>query len=543
MSWLARSLANSLKFEDQIDDESDYNGGDQQSAKCKREETRQSESSDEASGRGVKDDLSQLTKTLTRQIWGVASFLAPPPSSDRPDQPDRSDRAEDLVESSSSRSDRERLETNSSVSEWNRWESEDRSVNGEDVDQEMADAAGIAGIRSDFAEIGGKFRTGFSRLSSNKAVSEISKIASTFLPFGAEEDEEVEEEESGEKHAAESAVGVTDEVLAFARNIAMHPETWLDFPLADEEESDDFDLSNAQQEHALAVERHAPRLAALRIELCPSYMSEGCFWMIYFVLLHSRLNKHDAELLSTPQVLPFPSPIFGNLLIVRIFQLHSIVMQIVEARARLMQDIQKRPIPEPEWNKSSFQSREITTPLNEERIYSSPYCPAKTSTVLEPFSDIETDKHPVICSETQFIDKTVVKEEATINKDSEGNSAYKQPDYDYDEYGDEWLEDESTEVGGFSVTTIPIGNEEDVSFSDLEDDDDTDIHKSSKTVSQGPNSSTTKDKDSRDWVELSRSPAGSAKDIQIYKEPKHGNDNAENKESNEWLNLDDIDVA
>lgn len=64
----------------------------------------------------------------------------------------------------------------------------------------------------------------------------------------------------------------------------------------------DFDMSDAQQEHALAVERLAPRLAALRIELCPSHMSEGCFWKIYFVLLHPRLSKHDAELLSTPQV-------------------------------------------------------------------------------------------------------------------------------------------------------------------------------------------------------------------------------------------------
>ncbi|KAF9608361.1 hypothetical protein IFM89_009480 [Coptis chinensis] len=72
----------------------------------------------------------------------------------------------------------------------------------------------------------------------------------------------------------------------------MHPETWLDFPLADDEDSD---------EHALAVERLAPRLATLSIEICPGYMSEGCFWKIYFVLLHSRLNKYDAELLLTPQ--------------------------------------------------------------------------------------------------------------------------------------------------------------------------------------------------------------------------------------------------
>lgn len=62
-------------------------------------------------------------------------------------------------------------------------------------------------------------------------------------------------------------------------------------------------MSDTQQEHALAVERLAPRLAALRIELCPEYMSESCFWKIYFVLVHPRLDKKDAELLSTSQVL------------------------------------------------------------------------------------------------------------------------------------------------------------------------------------------------------------------------------------------------
>jgi len=27
-----------------------------------------------------------------------------------------------------------------------------------------------------------------------------------------------------------TAVGVTEEVVGFARDVAMHPETWLDFP-------------------------------------------------------------------------------------------------------------------------------------------------------------------------------------------------------------------------------------------------------------------------------------------------------------------------
>lgn len=64
----------------------------------------------------------------------------------------------------------------------------------------------------------------------------------------------------------------------------------------------DFELSDVQQEHALAVERLAPALAALRMELCPEHMSESHFWMIYFVLLHPRLSKQDTELVSTPKV-------------------------------------------------------------------------------------------------------------------------------------------------------------------------------------------------------------------------------------------------
>jgi hypothetical protein len=34
------------------------------------------------------------------------------------------------------------------------------------------------------------------------------------------------------------AVGITEEVLTFAMNIAMHPETWLDFPIDEEDDTD-----------------------------------------------------------------------------------------------------------------------------------------------------------------------------------------------------------------------------------------------------------------------------------------------------------------
>ena len=65
----------------------------------------------------------------------------------------------------------------------------------------------------------------------------------------------------------------------------------------------DFDMSDIQQEHALAIERLTPNLAYLRLELWPGYLSNGQFWKIYFVLLHPQLSKEDALFITTPQVI------------------------------------------------------------------------------------------------------------------------------------------------------------------------------------------------------------------------------------------------
>ncbi|KAE8725656.1 hypothetical protein F3Y22_tig00008262pilonHSYRG00007 [Hibiscus syriacus] len=211
MSWLARSIANSLKLDEDDDDYTNVAS----SPRTAPDPNPDQSSPDPNTPRGVKEDISELTKT--------------PPS-----------------------------------------------------DEEL-----MAGIRSDLSEIGGRFKTEFSKLSKNIAVSEFTKIASNFLQFGSEE-------ESLERYENANVVGLTEEVVAFARDIAMHQETWLDFPVPDDDGFDDFDMSDAQEEHALAIERFAPRLAALRIDLCQGYMSEGCFWKIYFILLHPRLSKHDA---------------------------------------------------------------------------------------------------------------------------------------------------------------------------------------------------------------------------------------------------------
>ncbi|EYU18242.1 hypothetical protein MIMGU_mgv1a020683mg [Erythranthe guttata] len=64
---------------------------------------------------------------------------------------------------------------------------------------------------------------------------------------------------------------------------------------------DDFDLSDYQREHAANIEDLIPDFVTLRQKIC-SQMSNAKFWLIYFILLLPRLNEEDLELLSTPQV-------------------------------------------------------------------------------------------------------------------------------------------------------------------------------------------------------------------------------------------------
>ncbi|CAK7339733.1 unnamed protein product [Dovyalis caffra] len=502
MSWLARSIANSLKFDDEEQEEEIKINNNNNSNKEEEELSKPgSDQQQSATPRGVKEDLTDLKQTLTRQFWGVASFLAPPPESPSECHPRTSDPDDD-------------------------------------------DAALIAGIRSDFAEFGGKFKSGISKLSTNITVSEFTKIASNLLQFGSESDDEI-----GTIDAAAAAVGVTEEVVGFARDVAMHPETWLDFPLPDVQDFEDFDMSDAQQEHALAVERLAPRLGALRIELCPGYMSEGCFWKIYFVLLHPRLTKHDAQLLSTPQ--------------------------IVEARAMLSHKLQNKGKAKStsDWSGGGTLSVNDAADLSHEESLSvpshsesesvpimtsgteavPPALAAKTSDNEAVPSSVsvesETEKHPVDSTQVQIIDKSVVEEEKfnqTKHQYSSSSSSSRVLvllDEKFEDDGDDWLKDDSSEMIGASGAAMPLANDEDVSFSDLEEDDG-DEPTSHKKVASGSDSST---KESRDWVQLSRSSADSVKDINPDSIKHAGSEqviarNPETKESSDWLDVDDIEV-
>lgn len=207
MSWLSRSIVNSLKLEEDDDDCTNAAPNPKAEPDLDPDESSPSKShplSDPNTPRGVKEDISELTKTLTRQFWGVASFLAPPPLGSSNQQLDHTEQS---------------LRPPSDG-----WD-------------EASDEALIAGIRSDLSEIGGKFKIEISKLSKNIAVSEFTKMASNFLQLGSEED-------NLEKYKSGNVVGVTEDVVAFARDIAMHPRTWLAFPVPDDGAFDGNLLSN-----------------------------------------------------------------------------------------------------------------------------------------------------------------------------------------------------------------------------------------------------------------------------------------------------------
>ncbi|KAF0895742.1 hypothetical protein E2562_014351 [Oryza meyeriana var. granulata] len=427
MAWLARSIANSLLAPEDPEDGDDPRPSASASA------------SPGSPPRGVREDLSELTDALAHRFQGFASFLAP--------------------------------------------------------------NSGGGGIprAPDPAEIAGRFREGLARLPGRQAVADLAKIASSLLP-----------PEGADGEAAEAA-GFTEEAVAFARDAAMRPELWLDFPLLpDDADSDDFDMTDAQQDHALAVESVAPELADLRIELCPSHMSEGCFWKIYFVLLHPKLSKEDAELLSTPQILEARKKLSHNLqhesklysnedtVPVPFSNTDGNVPSPVEvvgilkneddsARATSFSNVD-HAVPQPViLEMQSNDTLNDAGGLRADNITSS--IPVQLVPVLKDATEfsqsrLEESTHDFTAQDTVTNEQPGQLSEITLEASSEEQR--KQPstnlseqsrvviqktnnDDDNDD-GDEWLEEET---GGTGSTTIPIADDEDVSFSDLEEDDAT----------------------------------------------------------------------
>lgn len=69
------------------------------------------------------------------------------------------------------------------------------------------------------------------RSSLGGSIGGLSRLANSFIPFARDIVGEISRRDY-------YAVGLTDEVVSFADNIAGHPETWLEFPFPQDEDDD-----------------------------------------------------------------------------------------------------------------------------------------------------------------------------------------------------------------------------------------------------------------------------------------------------------------
>ena len=146
-----------------------------------------------------------------------------------------------------------------------------------------------------------------------------------------------------------------------------------------------------------------------------------------------------------------------------------------------MQELQKKIKPEPDWyGSSSYHSKESSSLHREDSVSSNnshsesmPFRTFALETVSSSVTnDFETEKHMVTNNESQMIDKSVIEEKPEIRtKDFLPGPSSKLLIQNYEDDEDDWLDEEILELGDYGRTVIPIGHEEDVSFSDLEDDD------------------------------------------------------------------------
>lgn len=348
---------------------------------------------------GVKDDFSLIGQAIGRQLRGVAAFLAPPPltETERQVQPPQSSDSPN---------------------------------------------AALLGIRNDLVEIGGSFKSGLSMLSSNKAVTGISKFASNLLLLQNQDESEYD---------FDGVPGITEEVVEFVRKISERAECWTEFPLSLD---DDFEMSDAQRDHISAVEHLVPSIRDLRIHL-HHYLGDSQFWMIYFILLLPRVSEHDFELLSTPK--------------------------IIETRNVLLQKLQ---------DNRTAQANNSSTQASTEKEVSE------------------------IVSATQGLE------------------------IDDEENTERWLDDTDIDSGISVNNQQKIEHEEDVSFSDLEDDGD-DLPSRLSAASAGHEVKAISLTGSNDWIKLNDSFENRG-NVEKARQSTSREKDSEG-ESSDWLAVDEFD--
>ncbi|XP_057538522.1 uncharacterized protein LOC130815977 [Amaranthus tricolor] len=340
------------------------------------------------------------------------------------------------------------------------------------------------GIRNDLEEIKGTFKSSLSLISSNRAVSEISKLASNFLQFNDENDVDfvnrnmggnmIKKNDDGDDDGNDDdddddddGVGINDGVIQFAQQISNRPELWTEFPLSLDDY--DFDISEVQYEHASIIEQLVPSLADLRSRIS-SHMNDKKFWMIYFILLLPRLNEEDSELLST--------------------------LETVEARETLLKMLRAKKNEE----------------INSEN----------------PTSDSDSEVH----------DKPIINNRSLENvRTSKISIASRSVKSDAKPESDSWKE--KRVITGTSAGTLKeIQIEDDVSFSDLEDEgSDLPNRRSSSRPSQL--TATSSPEGSNEWVQLNS--IVKARGSQVKGQSSLRERDSEGEDSTGWLTVDDFE--
>ncbi|PIN22767.1 hypothetical protein CDL12_04529 [Handroanthus impetiginosus] len=98
----------------------------------------------------------------------------------------------------------------------------------------------------------------------------------------------------------EELYGITDQLIEFVKSFSF--ETFKNFSFPDEDGSScdggisgnvRADLSDWQEKHAVLALSRSKELAQLRFRLCPRYLKERQFWIIYFTLVKSYVAEYE----------------------------------------------------------------------------------------------------------------------------------------------------------------------------------------------------------------------------------------------------------
>lgn len=167
-----------------------------------------------------------------------------------------------------------------------------------------------------------------------------------------------------------------------------------------------------------------------------------------------------------------------------VFLTYIIHLQLVQARAMWMHELQKRTKGDSYWSGiSAFQSKGSTDSPRESIVRSYDEIQFGNESECRSVSESSTQQIPVeqevekhVLEEIEFIDKSVIKEDQLpeiLDKEIVVGRSTEMPIPDYgnnddNDDDDDWLKDDADLIGYTSTSVIV--NEDDISFSDLEDD-------------------------------------------------------------------------